>query len=139
MADRAKIKHEKRSRENGVANAPPPNQNSFYSYLDLFLKYLSAVRRLAPNTYNKSYRYDLNSFAVFLEKKAIKDLKKIDKSDIRDYISWCRNSRLSSRSISRRISTLRSFFRFLLAENYIGSDPTSMLENPKLGELCQKH
>ena len=138
MADRAKKKYEKRSRENGSANAPPPHQNSFYSYLDLFLKYLSAVRRLAPNTYNKSYRYDLNSFAVFLEKRAIKDLKKIDKSDIRDYISWCRNSRLSSRSISRRISTLRSFFRFLLAENYIGSDPTSMLENPKLGRTLPK-
>ena len=138
MADRAKKIFEKRSRENGVANAPPPNQNSFYSYLDLFLKYLSAVRRLAPNTYNKSYRYDLNSFAVFLEKRAIKDLKKIDKSDIRDYISWCRNSRLSSRSISRRISTLRSFFRFLLAENYIGSDPTSMLEHPKLGRTLPK-
>jgi integrase/recombinase XerD len=138
MADRAKEKYEKRSRENVGTNAPPPNQNSFYSYLDLFLKYLSAVRRLAPNTYNKSYRYDLNSFAVFLEKKAIKDLKKIDKHDIRDYISWCRNSRLSSRSISRRISTLRSFFRFLLAENYIGSDPTFMLEHPKLGSTLPK-
>jgi integrase/recombinase XerD len=138
MADRAKIKYEKRSRENGVANAPPPNQNSFYSYLDLFLKYLSAVRRLAPNTYNKSYRYDLNSFLVFLGIKGIEDLNKISKADIRDYISWCRNNRLSSRSISRRISTLRSFFRFLLLENHIDTDPTSMLEHPKLGRTLPK-
>jgi integrase/recombinase XerD len=138
MADRAKKNYVKRSRENGSASKPSSNQNFFYSYLDLFLKYLSAARRLAPNTYNKSYRYDLNSFAVFLEKRTIGDLKQIDKSTIRNYISWCRNSRLSSRTISRRISTLRGFFRFLLAENYIDSDPTSMIEHPKQGRVLPK-
>ena len=138
MADRAKHTHGKHSRINGGADAPSSNQNSFYSYLDLFLKYLSAARRLAPNTYDKSYRYDLNSFAAFLEKRTIKDLKQIDKSHIRDYISQCRNNRLSSRSISRRISTLRGFFRFLLAENHIDSDPTSMIEHPKQGRILPK-
>ena len=138
MADRAKKNSKKRSQANGGADAQYSKQNSFYSYLDLFLKYLSAVRRLAPNTYNKSYRYDLNSFASFLEKRAIEDLKKITRSDIREYISWCRDRRLSSRSISRRISTLRSFFRFLLAENHIESDPTSMIDQPKLGRTLPK-
>jgi integrase/recombinase XerD len=138
MADRAKKHFEKRSRTNGGANAQSSNHNSFYSYLDLFLKYLSTVRRLAPNTYNKSYRYDLNSFASFLKKRAIEDLQQIDKSDIRDYISWCRNSNLSSRSISRRISTLRGFFRFMMAENHIDSDPTSMIEHPKQGRILPK-
>ncbi len=138
MADRAKKKHKKRTRTNGGADALSSNQNSFFTYQDLFLKYLSAARRLAPNTYNKSYRYDLNSFAAFLEKRAIGDLKRIDKSVIRDYISWCRSNRLSSRSISRRISTLRTFFRFLFAENYINSDPTSMIEHPKQGRILPK-
>jgi integrase/recombinase XerD len=138
MADRAKNNFKKRSRVNGGADAQSSKQNSFYSYLDLFLKYLSAVCRLAPNTYNKSYRYDLNSFASFLEKRAIEDLKKITRSDIREYISWCRDRRLSSRSISRRISTLRSFFRFLLAENHIESDPTAMIDLPKLGRTLPK-
>ena len=138
MADRAKKKIKKCSQQNGGANEPSSKQNLLYSYQDLFLKYLSAVRRLAPNTYDRSYRYDLNTFAAFIEKKAIEDLKQIDKSDIRDYISWCRISRLSSRSISRRISTLRGFFRFLLAENYIDSDPTSMIEHPKQGRILPK-
>ena len=138
MADREKKNLKKRSLTNGGADVQSSKHNSFYSYLDLFLKYLSTARRLAPNTYNKSYRYDLNSFVSFLEKNGIEDLNQIDKSDIRDYISWCRNSRLSSRSISRRISTLRGFFRFLLAENYIDSDPTSMIEHPKLGKILPK-
>jgi integrase/recombinase XerD len=131
-------KSEKRSLPKGGANTPSPKQSSLYSYQDLFLKYLSAARRLAPNTYNKSYRYDLNAFADFLQKKSVDDLKHIDRSTIRDYISWCRKQSLSSRSISRRISTLRGFFRFLLAENHIDADPTSMIEHPKLGRVLPK-
>ena len=138
MIDRAGKKNKKRSREDGGADEHPLKQNPLYSYQDLFLKYLSAVRRLAPNTYDRSYRYDLNSFVTFIDKRAIVDLKQIDKSDIRDYISWCRANRLSSRSVSRRISTLKSFFRFLLAENHINSDPTSLIKHPKQGRILPK-
>ena len=138
MADRARKKSEKRSLEKGSAEIPSTKQSPLYSTRDLFLKYLSAVRRLSPNTYNKSYRYDLNSFADFLQQQGIDDLKQIDRSLIRDHISWCRKKRLSSRSISRRISTLRAFFSFLLAENRIDADPTSMIEHPKQGRVLPK-
>ncbi len=137
MADRARKKNEKRSpvREGAI---PSSKQSPLYSYPDLFIKYLSAERRLAPNTYNKSYRYDLNTFAEFLRKHAVKDLKYIDRTTIRNYISWCRKQRLSSRSISRRLSALKGFFRFLLAEKLINSDPTSMVEHPKQGRVLPK-
>jgi len=138
MADRARKKSGKRSLAKGGADTPSPKQNLLHSYQDLFLKYLSAARRLAPNTYDKAYRYDLDTFADFLQKSAIADLKQIDRYTIREYISWCRSKHLSSRSISRRISTLRGFFRFLLAENLIDSDPTSMIEHPKLGRALPK-
>jgi integrase/recombinase XerD len=138
MVERVVKKHEKRSPAKGGAASPAVKQNSFYSYQDLFLKYLSAARRLAPNTYNRSYRYDLKSFADFLQKRSIEDLNHIDRRVVRDYISWCRKKRLSSRSISRRISTLRGFFRFLLAENLIDSDPTTMIEHPKQGKSLPK-
>ena len=135
MADRAKKKCEKRTLTKRCEDVPTSKQSSFYSYQDLYLKYLSAARRLALNTYDKSYRYDLNTFVDFLQKQSIVNLKHIDISTIRDYISWCRKKRLSSRSISRRISTLRGFFKFLLAENLIDSDPTSMIEHPKQGRI----
>jgi integrase/recombinase XerD len=139
MADSTKKKTKKRSLARGGAEPPSLKQNSLYFYQDLFLKYLSAARRLAPNTYSKSYRYDLNAFADFLQNQSIDDLKQIDRSTIRNYLSWCRKKRLSSRSISRRISTLKGFFRFLLAENHIDSDPTSMIEHPKLGRILPKN
>ena len=137
MADRARKKNEKCSpaREGTI---PSSKQSPLYSYQDLFIKYLSAERRLAPNTYNKSYRYDLNTFAEFLRNQAFTDLKYIDRTAIRDYISWCRKQRLSSRSISRRLSALKGFFRFLLAEKLIDSDPTSMVEHPKQGRVLPK-
>ena len=138
MADRSKEKYPKRSRKSGSAEEKSPNQNTLSSYQDLFLKYLSAARRLAPNTYSRSYRYDLNSFASFLEKRGVGDFKQVSKAEIRDYISWCRKNGLSSRTISRRISTLKGFFRFMLAENHIASDPTSMVEHPKQGRRLPK-
>ena len=137
MADRARKKNEKRSPAGGSA-IPSLKHNPLYFYQDLFIKYLSAERRLAPNTYNKSYRYDLNKFAEFLQKRAVKDLKRVDRSTVRDYISWCRKKHLSSRSISRRISALKGFFRFLLTEKLIDSDPTSMVEHPKQGRVLPK-
>lgn len=138
MAERARKKAKKRSPAKVGANFPSPNQNPFLSCQDLFLKYLSAVRRLAPNTYNKSYRYDLDAFGDFLRKESVTDLQEIDKATVRAYISWCRKKGLSSRSISRMISTLRGFFRFLLAEKLIDHDPTSMIEHPKQGRALPK-
>ena len=137
MADRARKKNEKPPLAKGGA-IPSLKQNPFYSYQDIFIKYLSAERRLSPNTYNKSYRYDLNTFADFLQGKGIKDPKLINRDTIRDYISWCRKRRLSSRSISRRISALKGFFGFLLAEKLIDADPTFMVEHPKQGRYFPK-
>ncbi len=137
MADRARKKYEKCSPARD-GTIPSSKQNPLYSYQDLFIKYLSAERRLAPNTYNKSYRYDLNTFVEFLRNHAVTDLKYIDRTAIRDYISWCRKQRLSSRSISRRLSALKGFFGFLLAEKLINSDPTSMVEHPKQGRVLPK-
>jgi len=127
----------KRSPAPGGA-VPSLTQSPIYTYQDQFIKYLSAERRLAPNTYDKSYRYDLNAFSAYLNKRSIKDLKHIKRSTVRDYISWCRKERLSSRSISRRISALKGFFRYLLAEKIIDTDPTSMLEHPKQGRVLPK-
>ena len=139
MADRTKKTYQQRSRKIGGAKAIiSPIQHPFYSYQDIFLKYLSAARRLAPNTYSRSYRYDLNTLASFLEGKGVTDLKLVGKAEIRDYISWCRKKGLSSRTISRRISTLRGFFRFMLAENHITADPTSLIEHPKQGRVLPK-
>jgi integrase/recombinase XerD len=112
--------------------------HSFSAPQDSFLKYLAAERRLSPNTFNKSYRYDLDSFLNYLTGCGIRDLDQVTAEHIRNFISWCRRKHLSSRTISRRISTLRNFFRFLLLENYIKIDPTGLIGHPKQGRSLPK-
>ena len=124
--------------ENGGSSFVPSPPHPFTDLQDSFLKYLAAERRLSPNTFNRSYRYDLNSFLAYLANREITDLDQVTTDHIRNYISWCRRRDLSSRSISRRISTLRNFFRFLLSENHIATDPSYLIGHPKQGRSLPK-
>ena len=107
------------------------------AHQDLFLHYLAAERRLAANTID-AYRADLFSFLSFAATQKILDPAGITLTHIRDYLSHCRQQGISSRSNSRRISCLRAFFRFLLAERLIDHDPTRLIDLPKPGRPLPK-
>ncbi len=114
------------------------NSKSFLTVSqDLFLHYLAAERRLSPNTI-QSYNYDLRFFFSFLAKRKIQDINDVSTGQLREYLAWCRSKGISSRSIARRISALRLFFRFLLLERVVKSDPTALLDLPKLGRSLPK-
>ena len=55
----------------------------------------------------------------------------ISRTTLMEYLGFCRNSGLHHRTLSRYISTLRSFYRFLLSERAVTNDPTARLANPK--------
>jgi integrase/recombinase XerD len=98
---------------------------------DMFLHYLAAEKRLAKNTI-RSYHFDLTSFIDFLS--AVHSRKSRITSDLlREYLALCHKNNISSRTVSRKISCLRSFFRFLVAERFISEDPTAVLDLPKPG------
>jgi integrase/recombinase XerD len=101
-------------------------------HAELFLHHLAAEKRLAANTI-RSYHYDLGDFFGFLARRKIKSPLCVSLSHIRDYLGNCRRKGQNSRSVARKISTLRTFFRFLVAENSITEDPTILVELPKLG------
>ncbi|MCK9296129.1 MAG: site-specific tyrosine recombinase XerD [Desulfobulbaceae bacterium] len=96
---------------------------------DLFLHYLAAEKRLSDNTI-RSYQADLASFLSYLAGSKT-PLPQTSPSLIRDYFSASKKKGIANRSNARRLSCLRSFFRFLLAEKIIEHDPTSILEIPK--------
>ncbi len=96
---------------------------------DLFLYYLAAEKRLSENTIS-SYQADLESFSSYLAEKKI-SLKQTETNHIRDYFSFSKEKGITNRSNARRLSCLRSFFRFLLTEKIIDHDPTNILEIPK--------
>jgi len=113
------------NRSPGSSSLPP----ELHHCQDLFLHYLAAEKRLSDNTI-RSYQADLESFLSYLASINIL-LQKTSSSHIRDYFSASKKKGIANRSNARRLSCLRSFFRFLLAEKIIDHDPTAILEIPK--------
>jgi len=117
------------------ASVPPVP--SFSACQDFFLHYLAAERRLSENTI-KSYNYDLTFFFDDLARQKIRDVNAVKTAHIRNYLTRCRDRGLSSRSSARTVTTLRTFFRFMLAEKFVDEDPTVVVDLPKLGRTLPK-
>lgn len=98
---------------------------------DIFLHYLAAERRLAHNTLS-AYHADLQVLFAFLHKGKVV-LTDVAPHHLRAFFVTLHNARVSSRSLSRKLSCFRAFFRFLASEKIIAIDPTSHLDSPKLG------
>jgi integrase/recombinase XerD len=96
---------------------------------DQFINYLRIELGLADNTV-QAYSRDLIRFFQFLEKKKLTPLE-VSKDQITEYTSII-GRRLSSRSVARNISAVRSFFRFLVSEGRIKSNPTRLVETPRV-------
>lgn len=104
---------------------------------DLFLHYLAAEKRLSDNTI-ASYQADISSFLLFLAPKKI-PLQQLSATHIRDFFSACKKKGISIRSNARRLSCLRSFFRFLQSEKIIEHDPSALLDLPKSGRTLPEY
>ena len=99
------------------------------SLIKSFSTYLRIERSLSTNTI-ESYSNDLNKLADFLIPKSI-SATKVRLNDLKDFItSICEI--LSETSQSRIISAIKSFYKFLLIENLIQSDPSENLVSPKI-------
>ena len=91
--------------------------------IDRYLEYINIEKRYSPNTII-SYRKDLEDFAKFLlDTESIGNLQKADKKMVRNFIIHLNNQKLSKRSINRKISTLKSFYNFLLRISEIKISP----------------
>lgn len=96
-------------------------------YIEKFIRYLEIEKNYSKYTV-LNYRLDLEEFGRFLGELA---LEKVDYLFLRKYLACLKEKNLSSRSIGRRLSTLRSFFRFLNREGYIKTNPIASISSPK--------
>ena len=99
--------------------------------IDLFLDYLLVERALAKNTI-VAYRADLNLYLDFIDKRGITVLSKATKNDIIEFMLFQKGEGISPTSISRRLAAIRMFHRFLARERVLKSDPTTLIDSPKL-------
>jgi integrase/recombinase XerD len=100
-------------------------------FITAFLDYLSVERGLSRNTI-ASYREDLDQFAAFLKARSVSSMGAVTRGVISDFMFSQKNGGIAANSISRRLSCLRMYFRFLLRERIIRSDPTGLIDSPKL-------
>lgn len=96
----------------------------------LFIQYLSVEKGLSPNT-QQSYYHDLTKFSFFLKKEKISWFA-VKEEDLIKFIHHTSRSGLSSRSLARIISTLRSFYRFLILDGFLEMNPAANLSSPKI-------
>lgn len=99
--------------------------------VDRFLEYIEIEKRYSPHTVT-SYRKDLADFSAFLLKtEAHQDFTAVDKKIIRNFMTELSTATISKRSINRKLSSLRSFFLFLLKLGEITASPLENIQSLK--------
>jgi integrase/recombinase XerD len=101
------------------------------AFLDEFLSYLAVERGLSKNTI-ASYRTDLVHFLDHMETGGLKDIDRIKRQDITDYMLRLKSKGISGNSISRALVAIKMFYKFLVQERLAKEDVAGVLESPKL-------
>ncbi len=96
-------------------------------YIEKFARYLEIEKNYSAHTI-LNYKLDLVDFAKFIGET---DLEKIDYLILRKYLGFLKQKNLSSRTVNRRLSALRSFFRFLTRDGYLKVNPVLAISSPK--------
>ncbi|QLQ03742.1 MAG: site-specific tyrosine recombinase XerD [Thiobacillus sp.] len=105
--------------------------------IDRFCDHLWLEDGLADLTL-AAYRRDLKTFAAWLEKERTRSLDMVVPGDLEAYLAWRFARRSQPSSAARYSSALKRFYRYLLRENLIASDPTLNLDRPKLPRALPK-
>ena len=98
--------------------------------IEAFLEMAAAERGLARNSID-AYRRDLVCFAAHIQPSGVA-LARADTESIRGFMAAQRRSGVAARTVSRRLSCLRQFFRFLLTDGRRKDDPTATVDSPAL-------
>jgi integrase/recombinase XerD len=115
---------------------PKPN---LHPSIDAFLDMLTAERGAALNTRHAYWR-DLADISLYLRRERNSDIDKATTEDLKAYLSMLSNkihvkgqnsNQIAVRTVARRLSALRQFYRYFVSENGRKDDPTNTIESPK--------
>lgn len=97
--------------------------------LEAYVRYLVAEKNLSQYTL-RNYRSDLGDFFAHLEEKGIDPLQ-TNRHDMRQYLVALRDRGIATASVTRKVSTIRSFYKFLVREEKVESSPITGVVAPK--------
>ncbi|MDE0742453.1 MAG: tyrosine recombinase XerC [Woeseiaceae bacterium] len=102
-------------------------------WIDRFIVHISNEKRLSPHTC-KSYSRDLSIFLVYCLDNELQSWRDIDAENIRAFSAKQYRRGLNPKSIQRNLSSIRSFFRYLIREKEIKNNPAQTIRPPKAGK-----
>lgn len=100
-------------------------------WIDRFIRHLKYERRLSPQTC-LHYRRDLTALAAYCHRDNVTRWEDVDAEHVRSFSGSCFRKGLGARSIGRRLSASRTFFRFLVREKKIRTNPAAGIRAPKV-------
>ena len=109
----------------------PSKVNSMQEIFDKYINYLEVERNASPHTV-RNYTADLMGFFDFFRHKKIGSLKEVDRNVLRVYLSQLMEQGLVKGSIARKLSAIRSFYRYLEREEILTANPVQETSSPKL-------
>ena len=96
-------------------------------HIGKFIRYLEIEKNYSMHT-RLNYRLDLEDFKEFLGEKPIES---VDYLALRKYLALLKEKNFKSRTVGRHLSSLRSFFRFLVREGFLKTNPILTISSPK--------
>ena len=102
-------------------------------HIEKFIRHLEVERAVSAHTL-RAYRKDLEEFSRYVESEAAN----IDVIDIRGFIANQIQKGLNKTTVNRRLSSIRSFFKFLCREGYVKTNPSKLVSSPKVSKLLPK-
>src|SRR3989338_555006 len=103
-------------------------------YLEKFISYLEIERNYSPHTV-LNYSHDIEEFLKFIDKTPVKN---VDYLTLRRYLARLLENDYQPRTLARKLSSLRSYFKFLHRESFIEENPAVLLMSPKLNKVLPK-
>ena len=104
--------------------------------LNSFLDYLKVEKGLAPLSVS-AYRSDLEQYSEFLLKRK-RAPREARRQDVRDFLNELLSNGVDGRSVARKLSALRHFYKYLLLDRYITADPTLNIDSPRQWKVLPK-
>ncbi|MEH6648753.1 MAG: tyrosine recombinase XerC [Motiliproteus sp.] len=102
-------------------------------WIDDFIDHLAAERMLSDHTLS-NYRRDLDQLAAFADEHRLSHWDQLDTRLVRRFIARLHSHGLSGKSLQRKLSSSRSFFRYLIREGRLQSNPALAVSGPKVAK-----
>lgn len=97
--------------------------------IEMFQEYLKSELNYSDNTI-ETYLIEINKFEEFINNNKL-NYKKVNKDDIRSYLKYLDSQKLKNTSVSKNLSSLRSFYKFLVNEGIVENNYFLLISNPK--------